>query len=100
LRNEIWTVWKHYPWHSLITRTVFKMLTGAVLMRGRGGRTTYLRAIKDAFGGLPMILKNRHPARKQTIKAVEYSRLRAVRFLGEAHTWYNAPMHRGRARRS
>jgi GT2 family glycosyltransferase len=100
LRNEIWTVWKHYPWHRVMIKTVFKLLTGAVLMLGRGGLRTYLRAVRDAFGGLPTILKNRQPARKQTIKAVEYSRLRAVRFVREAHTWYNAPVHPGRARPS
>ncbi len=96
LRNELWTVWKHYPWYRVIIKTIFKLLTGAALMLGPGGLGTYLRAVRDAFRGLPMILKNRRPARKQTIKSVEYSRIRAVRFVREVMAWYYAPVQRDR----
>jgi len=91
IRNELWTLWKHYPLGRAIVGTSAKLVTGAVLMTGRRGLPTYFRAVRDAFAGLPAARRRRRPVSRRTLRQVEYSRVHAVRRLREVMSWYYAP---------
>lgn len=88
LRNELWTLWKYYPIHHVIAKTLMKMGMWAVVMTKQGSFHTYRRAIWDAYRALPMILKKRKPVSRQTLKTIEYSRVRALKQLRGVMEWY------------
>ena len=88
LRNELWTVWKYYPIHHIVVKTLAKMVMWAAIMAKRGSLPCYLSAITDAFKGIPTIARKRRRVSNRTIGTVEYSRLRAVKHLPTVMSWY------------
>jgi GT2 family glycosyltransferase len=88
LRNELWTLWKHYPLHHVIAKTPIKMGIWAYVMARRGSFSHYIRAMADAYKALPEIASKRRPVSRRTLQQVEYSRMRAINQLGDVMSWY------------
>jgi GT2 family glycosyltransferase len=88
LRNELWTLWKYYPVHQAVAKSLMKTVMWAPLMARRGSLACYAQAMVDAYKALPEIARKRKPASRQTIRTVEYSRLRAMKQLRGVMSWY------------
>lgn len=88
LRNELWTIWKYYPIHHVIIKTASKMVMWAAIMAKRGSLPSYASAMRDAFKAIPTIARKRTPVSSRTISTIEYSRLKALRYLPTVMSWY------------
>lgn len=96
LRNELWTLWKYYPIHHVIAKSLMKMGMWAVVMARQGSFHTYRRAIVDAYKALPTILRKRRPVSRRTLKTIEYSRVQALKQLRGVMEWYYVVKTRAR----
>jgi hypothetical protein len=67
-RNEIWILWKYYPWLSAIKNTINSILISFPYSIKRKAFGAYIQGFFSTLKGLPFVIKQRQKVKPETIK--------------------------------